>query len=381
MDLLNDEFYMQLALNVAGGAAGQTGVNPIVGCVVVKSGRIVGMGAHLKRGEGHAEVLALNMAGEQARGATVYVTLEPCSHQGITPPCCERLIAEGVARVVVAAGDPNPLVAGRGIKRLREEGIEVVVGLLEQQAIQQNEVFNKFILTGMPFVTLKSALTLDGRIATRSGHSRWITGPSSREAVHTLRHRHNAIMVGVDTVLADDPELTTRLSIPGLDPIRIIVDSTLRIPEGARVLNEIAPSLVLTTEHADNSKVKRLQQLGAEVVFCGSGARVDLAIAMTSLGERGISSILLEGGGVLNGAMLQAGLVDKLMLFYAPIIVGGDGAPSAFSFTGPEEMSSALRLRNVSMQAFGEDWCVTGYPVGKDNATGINGATANKEEI
>jgi diaminohydroxyphosphoribosylaminopyrimidine deaminase/5-amino-6-(5-phosphoribosylamino)uracil reductase len=281
----------------------------------------------------------------------------------------------------VAAGDPNPLVAGRGIKRLREEGIEVVVGLLEQQAIQQNEVFNKFILTSMPFVILKSALTLDGRIATRSGHSRWITGPESREAVHTLRHRNNAIMVGVDTVLADDPELTTRLSIPGLDPIRIIVDSTLRIPEGARVLNEIAPSLVLTTEHADNSKVKRLQQLGAEVVFCGSGARVDLAIAMTSLGERGISSILLEGGGVLNGAMLQAGLVDKLMLFYAPIIVGGDGAPSAFSFTGPEEMSSALRLRNVSMQAFGEDWCVTGYPVGKDNATGINGATANKEEI
>jgi diaminohydroxyphosphoribosylaminopyrimidine deaminase/5-amino-6-(5-phosphoribosylamino)uracil reductase len=372
---------MQLALNVAGGTAGQTGVNPVVGCVVVKGGRIVGMGAHLKRGEGHAEVLALNMAGEQARGATVYVTLEPCSHQGITPPCCERLIAEGVARVVVAAGDPNPLVAGRGIKRLREEGIEVVVGMLEQQAIQQNEVFNKFILTGVPFVTLKSALTLDGRIATRSGHSRWITGPASREAVHTLRHRHNAIMVGVDTVIADDPELTTRLSIPGLDPIRIIVDSTLRIPESARVLNDIAPSLVLTTENADNSKVNRLQQLGVEVLICGSGARVDLAIAMTSLGKRGVSSILLEGGGVLNGAMLQAGLVDKLMLFYAPIIIGGDGAPSAFAFTGQEEISSALRLHRVSMQAFGEDWCITGYPTGKDNAAGIPGTTANKEEI
>jgi diaminohydroxyphosphoribosylaminopyrimidine deaminase/5-amino-6-(5-phosphoribosylamino)uracil reductase len=362
MELLNDEFYMQLALNLAGSASGQTGVNPVVGCIVVKEGRIVGMGAHLKRGEGHAEVLALNMAGEQARGATAYVTLEPCSHYGATPPCCERLIKEGVSRVVVATVDPNPLVAGKGIERLRETGVQVEVGVLGSQAIQQNEVFNKFILSGKPFVTLKTALSLDGRIATRTGHSRWITGAESREAVHTLRHRYHGIMVGVETVMADDPELTTRLSVPGLHPTRIIVDSKLRIPVTARVLNDAAPKIVLTTEQADSAKLESLQSLGAEVLLCGAGARVDLDLAMTALGQRGISSVLLEGGGVLNGAMLEAGLVDKFMLFYAPLIVGGEGAPTAFAFAGPEEMSSALRLERVSMQSFGQDWCVTGYP-------------------
>lgn len=379
MDLLNDEFYMQLALNLAGGAAGQTGVNPVVGCVVVQGGRIVGMGAHLKRGEGHAEVLALNMAGDQAKGATAYVTLEPCSHYGVTPPCCERLITEGVARVVVATVDPNPLVAGKGIGRLREQGIQVDVGLLEEKAVEQNEVFSKFILSGRPFVTLKSAVSLDGRIATRTGHSRWITGAESREAVHTLRHRHNAIMVGVDTVIADDPELTTRLNVPGLHPTRIIVDSTLRIPETARVLNEEAPKLLLTTNQADQAKVERLRKAGVTVMICGEGSKVDLSLAMAQLGRQGISSILLEGGGVLNGVMLQAGLVDKLMLFYAPIIVGGDGAPSVFAFTGPEEMSSALRLNRVTMQTFGEDWCVSGYPT-VTSAYELTGASDHKEE-
>jgi diaminohydroxyphosphoribosylaminopyrimidine deaminase / 5-amino-6-(5-phosphoribosylamino)uracil reductase len=363
MDLLNDDFYMQLALNLAGGASGQTGVNPVVGCVVVQQGRIVGMGAHLKRGEAHAEIHALNMAGAEARGATVYVTLEPCSHHGKTPPCSDRLIKEGVSRVVVAVSDPNPLVAGRGINRLREHGIEVEVGVLAEKARAQNEMFNKFITTGLPFVTLKTALTLDGRIATRSGHSRWITGPIAREVVHTLRHRHNAIMVGVETVLADNPELTTRLSVPGLHPLRIVVDSRLRIPESARVLNDAAPALILTTDQADAGKEERLEQLGADLLRCGSGPRVDLSAAMAKLGERGVASILLEGGGVLNGAMLQAGLVDKLMLFYAPKIIGGEGAPAAFAFTGPEEMSSALSLRDVSIESYGDDWCVSGYPI------------------
>ncbi|KIL34880.1 5-amino-6-(5-phosphoribosylamino)uracil reductase [Cohnella kolymensis] len=363
MELINDEFYMQLALNLAGGTSGQTGVNPVVGCVVVQQGRIVGLGAHLKRGEAHAEVHALNMAGSEARGATVYVTLEPCSHHGKTPPCADRLIAEGVSRVVVAASDPNSLVAGRGIERLREHGIEVEVGVLGIKARAQNEKFNKFITTGLPFITLKTALTLDGRIATRTGHSRWITGPVAREAVHTLRHRHNAIMVGVETVLADDPELTTRLSVPGLHPLRVVVDSRLRILEDARILNDAAPTVILTTDQADAEKAERLRQKGAELVYCGSGSRVDLVAAMGNLGERGVASILLEGGGVLNGAMLQAGLVDKLMLFYAPKIIGGEGAPAAFAFAGPEEMSSALSLSDVSIEAYGGDWCVTGYPI------------------
>ncbi|WP_372629158.1 bifunctional diaminohydroxyphosphoribosylaminopyrimidine deaminase/5-amino-6-(5-phosphoribosylamino)uracil reductase RibD [Cohnella sp.] len=381
MDILNDEYYMRLALNLADGASGQTGVNPVVGCVVVKEGRIVGLGAHLKRGEGHAEVHALNMAGAQARGATAYVTLEPCSHYGQTPPCCERLIEEGVSRVVVAAVDPNPLVAGRGIARLREAGIEVLTGVLEAEASARNEAFNKFIRTGMPFVTLKTALSLDGRIATHSGHSRWITGAAAREAVHTLRHRHSGIMVGVQTVLADDPELTTRLAVPALNPTRIVVDSKLNVPPAARVLNDAAPTIVLTTLQADEGRAERLRELGAEVLRRGGGERVDLASAMKALGERGISSVLLEGGGVLNGAMLEAGLIDKVMLFYAPIIVGGEGAPSAFSYVGPNEMSAALRLARVTMQSYGDDWCVTGYP---DNRLAPSGAEpperAGKEE-
>ncbi|BBI33144.1 bifunctional diaminohydroxyphosphoribosylaminopyrimidine deaminase/5-amino-6-(5-phosphoribosylamino)uracil reductase RibD [Cohnella abietis] len=380
MEMLNDEFYMQLALNLAESASGQTGVNPVVGCVIVHSGRIVGMGAHLKRGEGHAEVNALNMAGEQARGATAYVTLEPCSHYGVTPPCCERLIVEGVSRVVVATVDPNPLVAGKGIQRLRESGIQVEVGILETKATQINEVFNKFILTKMPFVTLKTALSLDGRIATRTGHSRWITGEKSREAVHTLRHRHNAIMVGVDTVVSDDPELTTRLSVPGLHPTRIIVDSRLRVPLTSRVLNEAAPTIILTTDLAELTKVRQLEDQGVEVLQCGAGPRVDLVKAMALIGERGISSILLEGGGMLNGAMLEAGLVDKLMLFYAPIIVGGDGAPSAFAYKGPEEMSSALRLQGVSMQAYGEDWCISGYPTSNSSIEHLGKADVKEEK-
>ena len=381
MNVLNDEYYMRLALQLAESATGQTGVNPVVGCVVVKEGRIVGTGAHLKRGEAHAEVHALNMAGAEAEGATAYVTLEPCSHHGATPPCCDRLIREKVARVVVAATDPNPLVAGRGIARLREHGIAVDVGLLGEESAAMNEAFNKYIVSKRPFVTLKTALTLDGRIATHAGHSKWITGPAAREAVHTLRHRHAAIMVGAETVLADDPELTTRLSVPGLHPVRVVVDSRLRLPETARVLNGAAPTIVLTTERADEGAEARLRALGADVARCGEGPRVDLAEAMRLLGERGISSVLLEGGGVLNGAMLEAGLIDKAMLFYAPIIVGGEGAPSAFSYVGPNEMSAALRLARVTMQSYGDDWCVTGYP---DNRLAPPGAEplerAGKEE-
>jgi len=382
MEILNDEYYMRLALNLANGASGQTGVNPVVGCVVVKEGRIIGLGAHLKSGEAHAEVHALEMAGDQARGATAYVTLEPCSHYGRTPPCCERLIEEGVSRVVVAAVDPNPLVAGRGIARLREAGVEVSTGVLEADAAIQNEVFNKYILTGKPFVTLKTALSLDGRIATRTGHSRWITGAKSREAVHTLRHRHGGIMVGLRTLLADDPELTTRLSVPALHPTRIVVDSRLDIPENARALGGEAQTILLTTGGADERKAERLRALGAEVIRCGTGERVDLPAAMEALGNRGISSILLEGGGKLNGAMLGAGLVDKAMLFYAPVVVGGAGAPSAFEFAGPAEMSSALRLARVTMQSFGEDWCVTGYPEYRPEPTDKSASDqrAGKEE-
>lgn len=366
LDILNDEYYMQLALDMASKASGQTDINPVVGCVVVKDGRIVGMGAHLKRGTGHAEVHALAMAGEEAEGATVYVTLEPCSHFGKTPPCCERIIDAKAARVVVASGDPNPQVSGRGIARLREEGIDVTVGVLEQKSQQMNEKFNKYITTKLPFVTLKTASTLDGKIASRTGDSRWVTGAEAREQVHTLRHQHEAIMVGIGTVLADDPLLNTRANVPAIDPVRIIVDSSLRLPLDARVVTDRSiRTIVLTSSQADSNKQTALTDAGIEVLACGAGAKVDLHEAMKKLGELEIGSILLEGGGQLNGAMLEAGLIDKIILYYATKIIGGADAPGTFTFAGIEKMADAIELDRVKVEMAGADICVSGYPIYK----------------
>ncbi|GLI07307.1 riboflavin biosynthesis protein RibD [Paenibacillus tyrfis] len=362
--LLNDEYYMNLALQLAASAAGQTGINPVVGCVIVKEGRIVGMGAHLKRGEAHAEIHALNMAGSEAAGATAYVTLEPCSHFGKTPPCSDRLIREGVARVVVAATDPNPLVAGSGIARLRASGIEVTVGVLEREANAMNEAFNTFIVTRRPFVTVKSASTLDGKIAARTGDSKWITGEASRAYVHTLRHRHQAIMVGIGTVLADDPSLTTRLPVPGLHPIRVVVDSTLRLPHEAKLVRDgIAPTVVLTTEQAPAARRRELEASGVEIVDCGPGPAVDLDAAMARLGEREIGSLLVEGGGKLSGALLEHRLAHKLVFFLAPKIIGGGGlAPANFDFAGFGQMREAIQLERMQVETFGDDLCLIGYP-------------------
>ncbi|WP_281285947.1 bifunctional diaminohydroxyphosphoribosylaminopyrimidine deaminase/5-amino-6-(5-phosphoribosylamino)uracil reductase RibD [Paenibacillus sinopodophylli] len=364
LNLLNDDYYMGLALEMASKASGQTGINPVVGCVVVKDGRIIGIGTHLKRGTGHAEVHALQMAGAEAEGSTVYVTLEPCSHFGKTPPCCERIIAAKAARVVVASGDPNPEVSGRGIARLREEGIEVSVGVLEQRSQQLNEKFNKYITSRLPFVTLKTASTLDGKIASSTGDSRWVTGAIAREQVHTLRHQHEAIMVGIGTVLADDPLLNTRASVPALDPIRIIVDSALRLPLSARVVvDRNARTIVLTSGQASEERKQALESAGIEVVVCGSGSKVDLTEGMMKLGELEIGSILLEGGGQLNGAMLEAGLIDKIILYYAAKIIGGLNAPGTFTFAGYEKMADAVQLERVTVEMAGEDICVSGYPV------------------
>ncbi|MFC5650870.1 bifunctional diaminohydroxyphosphoribosylaminopyrimidine deaminase/5-amino-6-(5-phosphoribosylamino)uracil reductase RibD [Paenibacillus solisilvae] len=373
LDVLNDETYMRLALDMAAKAKGQTDINPVVGCVVVNEGRIVGLGAHLKRGEGHAEVHALAMAGPAAEGATVYVTLEPCSHHGRTPPCCDRIIAAKAARVVVASTDPNPLVAGRGIAKLREAGITVEVGLLGSESQKMNEAFNKFITSGLPYVTVKSAMTMDGKLAAKTGDSRYVSGPESRELTHTLRHQHMAIMVGVQTLLADDPELTTRLQVPAAHPIRIIVDSKLRMPLHAKLLQDkISPVLILTTEHADPSKCAALVAAGAQVVRCGSGEKVDLSVGMQLLGERGIGSILLEGGGKLNGSMLEQGLIDKIVLFIAPKLIGGAASPSAFEFEGFDRMSEAIKIKDIQVQKVGPDVCLIGYPEYGDR---VNGAT------
>lgn len=362
--VLHDEAYMHLALDLAAAARGQTDNNPVVGCVIVKDGRIVGLGSHLRRGEAHAEVHALKMAGGEARGSTVYVTLEPCSHQGRTPPCAKQLIEAGVKRVVAACRDPNPLVSGRGLKMLQEHGIETEVGVLEEQALQMNEHFFTYVAKGRPFITLKTASTLDGKVASYTGDSRWITNEEARAYVHTLRHQHQAIMVGIGTVLADDPSLTVRASVPGVHPIRIIVDSQLRTPLHAKVVQDgLAETIILTTERADKQAAARLEQAGVTVIACGDGKRVDLPLAMQKLAEREIASILLEGGGTLNGAMLAHGLIDKMVLFYAPKIIGGAEAPANFQMTGIEKMADAYRLERVQIETFGDNVGIIGYPV------------------
>ncbi|RKN84822.1 bifunctional diaminohydroxyphosphoribosylaminopyrimidine deaminase/5-amino-6-(5-phosphoribosylamino)uracil reductase RibD [Paenibacillus ginsengarvi] len=354
---------MRFALQLAEKSLGQTGINPVVGCVLVKDGRIVGIGTHLQRGSHHAEVHALQMAGKEAEGATAYVTLEPCSHYGRTPPCADRLVAEKVKRVVVACTDPNPKVAGSGIEKLRSHGIQVDVGVLEDEARALNEMYNKFIATKLPFVTLKSATTLDGKIASRTGDSKWISGELSRSRVHMLRHRHQGIMVGVETVIADDPLLTARLEVTSLQPVRLVVDSKLRIPLEAQVVKDrTTKTIVLSTNQASIEQILRLNALGVEVIKCGDGPRVDLRKALSILAQREIGSILLEGGGRLNGAMLEAGLVDKIMLFLAPKIVGGANSPGAFMFEGFERMADAIVLERMTMERFGDDCCLTGYP-------------------
>jgi diaminohydroxyphosphoribosylaminopyrimidine deaminase/5-amino-6-(5-phosphoribosylamino)uracil reductase len=364
VELLNDEYYMRLAIQLAEGASGQTGINPVVGCVLVKDGRIIGMGAHLKRGTAHAEIHALQMAGAEAENSTAYVTLEPCSHFGITPPCCDRLIQEKVKRVVIGSVDANPLVAGQGIKRMRQHGIEVVTGVLADDCMQLNEMFNRFIVSRRPFVTLKTASTLDGKIASRTGDSKWITNEVSRAYVHTLRHRHQAIMVGIGTVLADDPLLTARLDVPALNPVRIIVDSKLRLSPGSKVvMDRTAETIVLTTGNAPVSRKKELAAAGVTLLECGDGDKVDLPKAMELLGGRDLASILLEGGGILNGAMLEQRLVDKIHLFFAPKIIGGGRlAPDNIQFAGFELMADAIQLERTTVQQFGEDICITGYP-------------------
>lgn len=364
MKVIDDEYYMALALDMAERALGQTGTNPVVGAVVVKDGALVGLGIHLQRGTPHAEVHALNMAGSRAEGSTVYVTLEPCSHHGLTPPCAERLIREKVQRVVVACEDPNPLVAGKGIGMLRAAGIEVEVGVLRERALKLNRRFIKFITTGMPYVTIKSASTLDGKLASRTGDSKWISNEKAREIVHTMRHRHQAIMVGVSTIAADDPQLSTRLPVPGLPPVRVVADSTLRIPETAQILRDGgAPTWIVTTEQSDPEKAKRLTDLGVEILRCGDGPKVDLREALVQLGRRGISSVLVEGGGRLNGSLLERQLVDEIVLFFAPKLVGGNESPGSFSFAGYDRMQDAVTLRDMEVEQIGDNVCIRGVPV------------------
>jgi len=356
------EKYMKLAIELAKKAEGRTSPNPLVGAVIVKNNQIIGQGYHKKAGTPHAERIALEEAGAKANGADLYVTLEPCNHYGKTPPCTEAIIEAKLKKVYVATLDPNPLVAGKGLERLQQAGIKVELGLEEREAKILNEAFFKYITTKTPFLALKTACSLDGKIATQTGHSQWITGKEAREYGHTLRNKYDAIMVGLGTVLADDPALTCRIK-GGRDPIRIVVDSKLSIPEDAKILNldSEAPTLIATTESAPLTKRKILAEK-AEILVVNNGEKVDLHKLTRLLGERKITSILVEGGAILNGQLIKQRLVDKLYIFYAPILISGQMAPSFLGGPGSNYLDEALRLKDLSIQKVGEDYLLIAYP-------------------
>lgn len=364
--MTEDYLYMERALKLAALGRGKTSPNPMVGAVVVLNGRVVGEGYHQKAGTPHAEVHALRQAGDKAKGAVLYVTLEPCCHYGRTPPCTEAIIRSGVRRVVVAVEDPNPLVSGKGIQALREAGIEVEVGVLEAEARRLNEAFFKYMLEKRPFVTIKAAMSLDGKIATATGDSKWITGTEAREFVQRLRAESDAIMVGIGTVLADDPLLTVRLAGEEKKPLRVIVDSNLRIPVESQIVSTAhdVPTVVATVEgKCDVKKKKVLEDAGVEVwQLPGDNGRVRLRSLLEELAKKEVLSVLLEGGATLNAAALAAGVVDKLVFFYAPKIIGGSDAPGPFGGKGVDEIKRAIMVEELRWEKIGEDLMVIGYP-------------------
>jgi len=360
---------MRRALALAERGRGHVSPNPLVGCVLVREGEVVGEGWHRRAGEPHAEVEALTAAGERARGATAYVTLEPCDHTGRTPPCTEALIQAGVRRAVVAAFDPNPVTDGAGVRRLREAGVEVEVGLAREEAEAQNEVFRVAQLHGRPFVLYKTAMTLDGKIATRAGRSRWITGEAARERVQRWRNELDGVAVGINTVLLDDPLLTSRIE-GGRTPVKVVFDSVARTPPTARLFEPDAAGVparvvLFATAKASPERVAALRERGAEVVVTGeTQGRTDVRAALPALLERGVTSLLLEGGGTLAWAFFEAQAVDRVAWFIGPKLLGGAGA-SPLGGIGVARMEDALTLGDVRTESLDGDLLVTGrvrYP-------------------
>jgi diaminohydroxyphosphoribosylaminopyrimidine deaminase/5-amino-6-(5-phosphoribosylamino)uracil reductase len=356
------ETYMRRAIALARRGIGRTSPNPAVGCVVVRDGIVVGEGWHRKAGTPHAEAHALRSADLLAQNADLYVTLEPCAHFGKTPPCAEAVIAAGVRRVFAGMVDPNPEVSGRGLEKLRAAGIEVVSGLLEDECARLNEPFIKHVVTGMPFVTLKCAMTMDGKTASASGDSRWITSEKSRRYVHRLRSMVDAVMVGVGTVTADDPQLTARIP-GGRDPLRVVVDSRLRISPDAHIFRlQSTARTVIATVSTDTARAASLEAAGADILLCADrDGRVDLHDLLTRLGGWGVQSVLLEGGHTLAGEAVRSGLVDKFLLFYAPKLMAGEGMGLFFG-NGAERMADALPLSGIEVKRFDDDIMVTAYP-------------------
>jgi diaminohydroxyphosphoribosylaminopyrimidine deaminase/5-amino-6-(5-phosphoribosylamino)uracil reductase len=362
---MNDNDFMNIALALAEKGRGRVSPNPLVGAVVVRDGRVVGQGYHQVVGGPHAEVNAIDDAGEAARNATLYVTLEPCNHFGRTPPCTRKILDAGLQRIVVAMQDPNPDVAGGGNAFLASRGLDVVCGVEEAAARRQNEYFFKYVRTQRPFVVLKIASTLDGRIATSTGDARWVTGPAARAQVHRLRHAMDAILVGIGTVEADDPQLTTRLDDErGVDPVRIVLDSGLRMPETARMLNQSsgAPTWVVCGPDVAQADKERLQAKGAQVMQTPlKHGRIDMDTLMERLGRQGVTSVLIEGGARVAGEALRADILDKVVFFYAPKIYGGDDGIPICRGKGPDLMSAVTAVRDVELSRMGDDIMVSGY--------------------
>lgn len=345
-----DKKFMRRALTLARKGVGKTAPNPAVGCVIVRDGRVVGEGWHTKAGTPHAEIHALAQAGRLAQGADLYVTLEPCNHHGKTPPCTEAILQAGIKRVVAGMVDPNPIVSGTGIERLRSAGVQVEVGLLEPECRELNKGFIKYVTTAMPYLLYKSAMTLDGNIATVTGHSRWVSGEASRKYVHRLRATCDAVMVGVDTILADNPQLNVR-HVRGRSPLRVIVDTRMRTPESVSVLTgPLAKKTIIATCETNPKVHLRYQKQGATVVVCDEfDGRVDMRDLLRKLGERGVRTILLEGGSRLAGDALKNGLIDECIFFYAPKIVGNGFAPFALSGIATMDEAIMMQVRKVTM--------------------------------
>lgn len=357
-----DEKYMRLAMQLAGNAIGRTSPNPLVGAVIVKDNRVVGCGWHRKAGTPHAEVHALNQAGELAQGADVYVTLEPCAHYGKTPPCAKALVEAKVKNVYGGLLDVNPKVAGKGFKILEDAGIHVEYGFLQDELRKQNEVFFKWIEHKKPFVVLKAAMTLDGKIATATGQSKWITNETSRAYGYKLRDIYDGIMVGINTVIEDNPMLTARVD-GGKNPIRIVVDSSLRIDINANVVQDkSAKTIIATTDKADKDKILKLQAQDVDVIVVDKDKndKVDIEKLLDILGQKNICSILVEGGATLSGSFVAKKLVDKVYFFIAPKIIGGKEAKTPVAGTGILNLQEALALKDIQIEKLEEDILIIG---------------------
>lgn len=359
------EKYMKIALELAKKGSGYTNPNPLVGAVIVKNNKIIARGYHACYGKDHAEINAFKNAIENVKGATMYVTLEPCSHYGKTPPCAKAIVKKGIKKVVIAMKDPNPVVSGKGIEILQKNDIEVITGVMEEETIIMNEIFIKYITTKQPYCILKTAMTLDGKIATKTGDSKWITDEISREYVHQLRHRVSGIMVGIGTVLKDNPQLTTRLKEKkGTNPVRIIIDTNAKIPLNSNVMNinDSAKTIIATTKKANKNKLEQIKEKGAKIIITPlKDGQIDLKYLIIELGKMNIDSILIEGGSTLNYSALKEGIIDKVLTFIAPKIIGGQQAYTPVGGEGIKLLKNCIQLDKLNVTQLKEDILLEGY--------------------